>query len=29
MSELFLFLFSFWAGYFARIWYSERPARCD
>jgi hypothetical protein len=27
MSELFLFLFSFWAGYLARLWYSERPAK--
>ena len=27
MSELFLFLFSFWAGYVARLWYAERPAK--
>ena len=27
MSEMLLFLFSFWAGYLARLWYSERPAK--
>jgi hypothetical protein len=27
MSEFFLFLFSFWAGYLACLWYSERPAK--